>query len=72
MKKRICWHIFTDNKDEYVQTLKEADEIWKFWKSDGERNIRIYKLTKPDSIEFDDNCDPWDEEYYRGIGEWPQ
>jgi hypothetical protein len=69
MKKKICWHVFADNLDEYVQTLREANEIWKQLKSGGETNIRIYRLSKPDK---DDDENPWDEEFYRGIGGWPQ
>lgn len=67
--KNIEWHLFADNIDEYYLTLKETIENWNLLKSKGCENIRIYKLTRP----IDDNdSEPWDECYYKGIGEWPQ
>lgn len=65
--KTIEWHIFTDGKDEYVSTIKEAKTIWNEWKKDGYTNIRLYKLVNCGS-EFD----PPDEIPHSGIGIFPQ
>ena len=69
--KNIEWHIFSDGVDEYTETLKEANEIWREWKKDGYTNIRIYK----NYLEYDDIEKCWNttdiEEGYRAIGAWP-
>ena len=66
-KKRISYHVFTDNKDDFVKTLKEANDIWRKWKKDGAKNIRIYKQTS----DIPDEGDDVEEEYIRGIGDFP-
>lgn len=40
------WHVFTDGRDEWVKTLREAKEIVKVWKAEGFTDIRIYKETE--------------------------
>ena len=65
MKNKYCYHVFTDNTDEYVNTLKEARQIIKKWRLQGAENLRIYKE------EFDEEeCINEDCIYSRG--EWPQ
>lgn len=64
MKKRITYHIFTDGKDEYLDTLKEAFQLWRAWRKYGADNIRLYKLIYDDEEFYDEDC-------IKAIGQWP-
>ena len=66
-KNRIhkSYHVFADELDEYTATVKEAKDIWRKWKQEGQTNIRIYKLISTDEDEF------VEEDYHSGIGQWP-
>jgi len=37
------YHTFTDNKNVYVKSRKEANKVVLQWKKEGFKNIRIYK-----------------------------
>jgi len=37
------YHTFTDNKNVYVKSRKEANQVVLQWKKEGFKNIRIYK-----------------------------
>lgn len=43
-KKLIAYHAFTDGKDEYLSTRKEAMEVIRKWRTNGEVNLRVYKI----------------------------
>lgn len=61
------YHIFTDNRDEFVSTRKQAEEVYKSWRDDdGYTNIRLYKLTSDDELD-----DEVKEEYIKGRGNYP-
>jgi uncharacterized membrane protein len=61
------YHIFTDNKDEFVSTRKQAEEIYKYWRDvEGMNNIRLYKNTSDDTLD-----DEVEEEYIKGRGNYP-
>lgn len=66
--KIISWHIFTDHKDEYPRTLKEANDIWKEWRKGGVQNIRLYRLVSNDTNDTDDIVE---EDCIRSIGGFP-
>jgi len=64
MKNKFIYHVFTDNKDEYVKTLKEARNIIKIWKAKGFENLRIYREEFDEEECIDENC-------VYSFGEWP-
>ena len=64
--KRIGWHVFTDNWDDYCSTLTEAKKEYYNLIKNGAENVRLYKCFYDTKTgDFDD------EEYYLGQGEWP-
>lgn len=60
-KQRYGYHIFTDNKDSYSDTLKEAKKQYQQWKKEGYTNLRIYRLY----------ADSEEEDYVKGEGCFP-
>lgn len=42
MKNKIIYHVFTNNQDEWVDTLKEAREIYRAWSKEY-GCARVYK-----------------------------
>ena len=62
-KTEKCYHVFTDNKDEYPSTLKEANKIYQYFK-EAYRCARLYKL-----VYIDGEMDT--EEYIKGFGDYP-
>ena len=59
------YHVFTDQRDEFVKTRKEADAIYKNWRDDGFVNIRLYKE------QSDKDGEEVEENYVKGCGEYP-
>ena len=56
---KYIYHVFTDSRDEWVKTLKEAHSIIKKWKKEGYYDFRIYKETRWDEFEglfMDEDC----------------
>lgn len=60
------YHVFTDNTDEYCDTLKQAKTIYKDWRENGYDNIRLYK----EKMQFDG--DIVEEILIACRGQWPQ
>lgn len=62
------YHVFADNIDEWADTRKKAEEIYKEWRDiDGYNNIRIYKCIS--NTDYPD--DEVEEEYIKGRGDFP-
>ena len=59
---------FADNIDDWCDTLKQAQDIYKEFKRDGYTNIRIYKESWSNIGTSYEQCD---ENYYQGIGNFP-
>lgn len=53
MKK--TYHVFTDHKDEYVDTLKRARELFKSFKKDY-RCARVYRLVEDEENGNTEDC----------------
>ena len=60
----VRYHCFTNERDEYVLTLKEAKAILKVWRKEGFSNYRVYKDTECDGIFEDGVC-------IISVGAWP-
>lgn len=52
------YHVFTDERDEWVNTLKQAKLIVNEWKEEGYINFRIYEETSEYNIddEVQEDC----------------
>lgn len=63
----ICWHLFGDNWDEWYNTRKEAEQVYRevVRDKDGQINIRLYK-TISNEVDLET-----EEEYIRGRGSFP-
>ena len=60
MKKYHFFHVFTDNRDNYSDTLSEARKIYRTWKREGYANLRIYGVITDEQ-----------EDYIQGEGMFP-
>lgn len=67
---KIIYHVFADNFDEWTGTLGEANRVYKDLNIQGYRNIRIYKETYETENDYK-NTMVCEEDYVRGIGEFP-
>jgi len=61
------YHVFTDYKDMFVNTRKEAEQIYKKWRDvDGYNNIRLYQ-----DVSNTKSNDDIEEIYIKGRGSFP-
>jgi hypothetical protein len=72
MKKpyKILYHSFTDRRDNWHETLKEAKAQIKEWKKEGEVNLRIYKETYDTKEEYEEGGETVEDCVY-SVGAWP-
>lgn len=66
-KKYVSWHLFGDGWDEWYNTRKQAEEVYRenVKLAEGRINIRLYKTI---SFENEQECE---EEYVKGRGDFP-
>lgn len=65
-KKIVSWHLFYDYCDEWYETRKQAEEVYRqLVNYDKNINIRLYKTW---SYENDIECE---EDYIKGRGNFP-
>ena len=43
--EHITYHVLAEKHNQYLNTLKEAKETAKQWKSNGDKKIKIFKIT---------------------------
>jgi hypothetical protein len=55
---KIVFHAFTDKKDEYLNTYKDAKEVLETWKKEGYENLRLWTMEDngPGSDPIDLDC----------------
>ena len=63
-KTKIIYHIFTDGRDEYTESKKEALKIYKAWCKEYD-NVRLWTME-------DDGEELTDLNWVKGQGEFPQ
>ena len=49
------YHVFTDNYDDFTESLDHANTIIKTWKKQGEVNLRIYEMTYQTKDDYKDD-----------------
>ena len=63
----VQYHCFTNERDEYVLTLKEAKIIIKAWRKEGFTNYRVYRDT-----EWNENDGTFEDgDCIISVGAWP-
>lgn len=40
-----CYHLISDNKNEFLNALNEVKERVDHWKQEGESHIKVFKIT---------------------------
>lgn len=48
------YHVLTNKHDKYLNTLKDARKAAKQWKVDGDKSIKIFKITTEEVIGTDE------------------
>ena len=43
--QKTCFHLISDNQNEFSNSIKNVNDLVKKWKEDGELNIRVFKIT---------------------------
>lgn len=55
----ICYHLVSENHNEFLNVLDEVRSSVKNWKSQGDKHIKVFKITTEDlgsdAISLDEN-----------------
>ena len=50
----ITYHVLAEKHNQYLDTLKEAEETAKQWESKGDKKIKIFKITTEEVLDTDE------------------